>query len=114
MTTGRVLRDVQIKSGDASSLGDVINDAHVQSRSDFTDFVYSGLRAASSCRRLTRSAILADVAAVLACRPDELNFLFSDGSEVFPVESSVAVNAPTSDDLRVPEFRDMLMGLAAE
>lgn len=88
----------------ARDLANLAAGAALPETTDFVDFVNSGLRAAKSCRTLTRSAILADVAAVLSCSAHELGFLFQ--------ENAAAAN--DTDSLSVPDFRDSLRGLAAE
>lgn len=87
----------------ARDLANLAAVAALPETTDFVDFVNSGLRAAKSCRTLTRSAILADVAAVLSCSAHELGFLFQENAA-----------ANDTDSLSVPDFRDSLRGLAAE
>lgn len=101
MDGGKAILDMDSTHFDA-----LADDAQSPARSDFCEFINSGLRAARSCRTLTRSAILADVAAVLSCSADELSFMFDD------------THRPKQDvdpkGLSVPDFREMLQGIAAE
>lgn len=108
MDGGKALSELNMARFEA-----LLDNAQTPVRSDFCEFINSGLRAARSCRTLTRSAILADVAAVLSCSADELSFMFSDDRRPAndPANDS---DAPVRDGLAVPDFREMLQGLAAE
>ncbi len=68
------------------------------------DFVVSSLRAAIFSNQMTRRKILADVADVLECQAEDLEFLFLNIDE--PVQA-----APTQD-VMVPDFRTELLAVA--
>lgn len=106
MANGKAKSDM-----DASHFDALAGDAETPDQSDYSEFINSGLRAARSCRNMTRSAILADVAAVLSCSADELSFMFNDGTNVHRLHDRPANGR---DGLAVPDFREMLQGMAAE
>lgn len=80
-------------------VGAFLSDAQSPEISDASLFVASGLRAAQSAPSSHRRMILTDLADVLCCSADELNFLF--------MEPSVAAN--DSDPVGMPDFRASLL-----
>lgn len=77
---------------------------HVQESGPETDFVISGLRAASSANLIMRKKILSDVSEVLSCKSEDLEFLFTD----FGTPSSSVV----SYEVMVPDFQSRLFAIA--
>lgn len=89
MTCPKYDRDFsQLVAGYMSRTGDVAPNNNA------TDFVLSGLRAARSVKRSLRRNILADVARVVGCAAEELEFLYD-----IPVPGGPAL---------VPDYRDVL------
>ncbi|MGB6229295.1 MAG: hypothetical protein WBF53_04110 [Litorimonas sp.] len=74
---------------------DLLSSADGPQTTDTGLFIASGLRAARGAQASRRRTILTDVASVLRCNPDELDFLFMD-----PV-----LAANDSDPVAMPEFR---------
>ena len=69
-----------------------------------SDFVLSSLRAAIFSNLITRRKILSDVADVLGCQAEDLEFLFVDlNKPIQPIQKQ---------DVMVPDFRAKLMAAA--
>ena len=77
---------------------------HVKPECTKTNFVLSGLRAATSANTNGRQEILSDISDVLNCDPTELDFLFSELVSAFP--------SPQKPDFSVPDFRTRLLAAA--
>lgn len=86
------------KTANAQSLTCVIDVSDQRGPCPTEQFVMSGLRAARSAHPNLRRTILGDLAQVLGCTADELDFLFCD-----PV-----VAANDSDPVIMPDYRRML------
>lgn len=90
-------------------LGDLIA-VHMSKSGDLpeqqpeTDFILSGIRAAISANLVTRRRILSDVADVLGCKAQDLEFLFVDFGK------SAQPNA--SYEVMVPDFQSELLAAA--
>lgn len=68
------------------------------------NFIISGLRAAISVNPIARHKILSDIANIIDCRAQDLEFLFSDNSRLA---------APSQkSELMVPDFQTRLFAIA--
>jgi hypothetical protein len=77
---------------------------HVVETKSESDFIMSGLRAANGASTIARWKILSDVSDVLDCKPEDLEFMFSD--------FSTPVAAAVSQEIIVPDFRAELYSVA--
>ncbi len=77
---------------------------HVKPARAETNFVMSGLRAATSASLINRRKILSDVSDVLNCRPEELDFMFSD--------FAMPITSPANYEVMVPDFQSVLLAAA--
>ena len=95
-------RAIAAPSQDISGLGigTLLAEADWPDTCEAGQFVASGLRAARTARTPARPAILSDIARVLGCRADELEFLF--GERYAP--------ANDADPISMPDFRAVLRG----
>ena len=67
-----------------------------------SDFIISGLRAASSANSITRRKILSDIADIMACKSQDLEFLFNENP----------VSATQKYEVMVPDFQTELFAIA--
>jgi len=77
---------------------------HVAVSEPESDFVISGLRAATSANAIARRKILSDVAELLSCKSEDLDFLFTN------FERSASSSA--SYEVMVPDFQTELLAIA--
>ena len=77
---------------------------HVSEVPSESDFVMSGLRAATSANMITRRKILSDVSDVLDCKSEDLEFLFAE----FAMPTTKASNY----EVMLPDFQSQLLALA--
>jgi len=77
---------------------------HISDLPPEADFVMSGLRAASSANMITRRKILSDVSDVLACKSEDLEFLFT--------EFSTPMTKTANYEIMVPDFQSRLLAIA--
>ena len=77
---------------------------HVASATPEADFVSSALRAAQSSPQQARVKIMSDVADILGCAADDLDFLFQE--RVVPIARS------TNYEVMVPDFQTQLLAAA--
>jgi len=67
-----------------------------------SDFIISGLRAAGSANSIAREKILSDIADIMACKPQDLEFLFIES----PITSTKTC------EVMVPDFQTQLLAIA--
>lgn len=68
------------------------------------EFIISGLRTAVSANKIKRRNILSEISDILGCRPQDLEFLYTN------IDSSIV---PTQKyELMVPDFQTKLFALA--
>jgi len=77
---------------------------HVLELDSDSEFVISGLRAASAANPITRSKILSDVSEVLSCKSEDLEFLFTD--------YKISATPSASYEVMVPDFQSQLLAVA--
>ena len=69
-----------------------------------SEYIVSGLRAATFVNLIARRKILTDVAEVLGCRSEDLEFLFADAKK--------SSQKMSPKDFSLPDYRDELFAVA--
>ena len=77
---------------------------HISKAPSESDFVMSGLRAATFANMITRRKILSDVSDVLDCKSEDLEFLFSD--------FAMSISTASNNEISLPDFQTQLLAVA--
>ena len=77
---------------------------HVPEVDPEAEFVISALRAAIAANSIARRKILSEVSDMLACKSEDLDFLFS--------EFSLPASSSASYEVMVPDFQSKLYAIA--